>query len=59
MYTIYYYVNGGIDNMHVTGGNPGKGRYLCTNCSKPLYLEDSIDTLPLCPECGNHQFING
>lgn len=45
--------------MHVTGGNPGKGRYLCTNCSKPLYLEDSIDTLPLCPECGNHQFING
>lgn len=44
--------------MHISGDNPGKGRYICANCSKPLYLEDNLDILPICTECGNQQFIS-
>ncbi|MDR2967213.1 MAG: zinc ribbon-containing protein [Methanobacteriaceae archaeon] len=45
--------------MYISGDHSGKGRYLCTKCSKALYLEDSFDILPLCPECGNQQFLVG
>lgn len=45
--------------MYTSGEYPGKGRYICTNCSRPLYLEDNLDELPLCPECNNHQYVSG
>ena len=48
-----------MNKMYISGDNSGKGRYICTNCGKPLYLEDIFDILPLCPECGNKQFIEG
>ena len=45
--------------MYISGDHSGKGRYVCINCKKPLYLEDNFDILPLCPECGNQQFMAG
>ncbi|MCL2157101.1 MAG: zinc ribbon-containing protein [Methanobrevibacter sp.] len=46
-----------MDNMYFSGDHSGKGRYVCTDCYKALYLEDNCDTIPFCPECGNQQFI--
>ena len=42
--------------MHISGDQAGKGRYVCAKCGKPLYLEDNLDVLPLCPECGNQHY---
>ena len=44
--------------MYFSGDHSGKGRYICTNCFKAVYLEDKFDTMPTCPECGNKQFIS-
>jgi DNA-directed RNA polymerase subunit RPC12/RpoP len=45
--------------MYISGEHPGKGRYVCANCGKPLYLEDCSDTLPFCPECRKPYFMVG
>lgn len=45
--------------MYKTGQRPGKGRYICKKCQKPLYLEDENDTIPTCPLCFNNEFIDG
>lgn len=41
--------------MSTTGEKPGKGVYVCTQCSQTVVLDDDSDTLPPCPKCsGTH-----
>jgi len=42
--------------MSTTGEKPGKGTYICKNCSRPLVLDDDTDTLPPCPKCHKTEF---
>lgn len=44
--------------MYEAGQSPGKGRYVCKNCMKPVYIEDDDDILPPCPICDNNQFLS-
>ena len=44
--------------MYFSGDHSGKGRYVCIDCYKAVYLEDNYDTIPFCPVCGNQQFIS-
>lgn len=43
--------------MYISGEHPGKGKYICANCGKSLYLKDKLDTLPLCLGCRDYHFM--
>ena len=38
--------------MPKTGEKPGKGTYRCRACGQTVILDDTTDTLPPCPKCG-------
>ena len=42
--------------MSTTGEKPGKGTYVCKNCSTVVRLNDATDTLPPCPRCSKTEF---
>jgi DNA-directed RNA polymerase subunit RPC12/RpoP len=42
--------------MSTTGEKPGKGVYVCRQCSQTVVLDDSSDTLPPCPRCSHTEF---
>ena len=37
--------------MSKTGEKPGQGTYYCKECGKEVYLKNSTDHLPPCPQC--------
>jgi len=39
--------------MYKTGEKPGIGHYKCMHCGTVVYLNNSSDTLPPCPQCHN------
>lgn len=43
--------------MPTTGEKPGKGSYQCKNCDQIVVLDDSTDTLPLCPKCSGTEYV--
>ena len=43
-------------HIATTGEKPGKGTYVCTNCSQKVVLDNASDTLPPCPNCTNTEF---
>ncbi len=42
--------------MAKTGEQPGKGKYICTNCGQTVNLDEDTDKLPPCPSCNNTEF---
>lgn len=43
--------------MHITGERPGSGIYDCILCGESVFIDESTDTLPSCPKCGNFEFV--